>query len=54
MYKFIIYNIFTFIVPYEAEMTVCLSEPITVSDSGEEISAVTLTPSIFQKTAESI
>ena len=30
-------------------MTVCLSEPITVSDSGEVISAVTLTPSIFQK-----
>ena len=30
-------------------MTVHLTEPITLNDSGEEISAVTLTPSIFQK-----
>ena len=42
-------NTFMFIVPYEAEMTVHPSEPITVSDSGEEISAVTLTPSVLQK-----
>ena len=47
-------KIFTFIVLYEAEMTVHLSETITVSDSGEEIPAVILTSSIFQKTAESI
>ena len=30
-------------------MRVRLTEPITLSDSGEEISAVTLTPSIYQK-----
>ena len=30
-------------------MTVHLAEPITLNDSDEEISAVTLTPSIFKK-----
>ena len=30
-------------------MTVHLTEPITLNNSGAEISAVTLTPSIFQK-----